>query len=110
MREFNKQCVEFVDKCQQLGDPWALVSFDDRGRIKKLIADETNIEDLDETRLMLMRNETKFMHSGVENRIVSCEYNVIYSSSYEVPAMYFCLSFQGKLITTLRCMKTDTLY
>ena len=95
-REFNKQCVDFVTKCRNLGDPWLLFS-GECGRMRVVEMESSSEDELIDSTLMLSKCQTVASSSPEDVQVH--EYSVVYSESYAVPVMYFCVSNQGKLHT-----------
>lgn len=93
-KDFNRQCLEFVTLCHKLDDQWKLFK-EESTRISEITPCNVKANELDDTRLMLVKSEYKLMQNN--NQVYTYEYNVIHSDSYEVPVMYFSISKQGKL-------------
>lgn len=94
-RLFKQQCVNYISKWRQFDEDWKLIS-QSCGKIEELdcsalkndIIDDENLE------LLLSKNEVK-KDTRLSDKIHTFEYNVAYSESYEVPVMYFWVSYQG---------------
>lgn len=67
--EFNKQCYKFVSKFQE----WTIKTYSDK--------------------FMLVKNDIRLVPD--KSHVLTWEYHVIYSESYEVPVIYFCASNQS---------------
>jgi hypothetical protein len=93
--DFKKQCIQFVSRSKQYADEgWYLSAKLDNGRLIKLCLDNLDSSIINsEGKLMLMKDEKR--RSDKSETILNYEYNVIYSDSYEVPVMYFCVSDQN---------------
>lgn len=71
------------DNC---GNPWKLERFI-KGNAIEVEPELSNVDNV-----MLNKRDLKI----VGQSFVAVEYSVIYSESYEVPVMYFCLSDKGR--------------
>lgn len=95
-KDFNRQCLRFVTLCRELDDQWNLLKEESR-QISEIVPYHVKENELDDTRLMLVRSEYKLMQTN--GQVYTYEYNVIHSDSYEVPVMYFSISKQdGSLL------------
>jgi hypothetical protein len=92
--DFNRQCVQFLLRSREYADgDWSLSVRQANGQILELRTDNLAEELPDGASLMLMKNEKRRLSN---DKIHSYEYSVVYSPSYEVPVMYFCVSDQSK--------------
>lgn len=79
------QSINLISALEDSCNNWKLETVED-GKLRSFT---TSIQTCDQ--LMLNRKELKVMNT----KMILTEYSVIYSESYEVPVMYFCLSDQG---------------
>lgn len=90
--DFNVQCHNFVRKCNEFGDCWSLY-LSTGGRLREL--NFGNMEAVGhQTDGKLMLRKTQVI--PVVDTIHTNDFTVIYSESYEVPVLYFCISDRGK--------------
>lgn len=92
--DFNRQCIEFVRLCQEFADSWSLMkrAKDSQPMRVPLREMEQLVESVDE----LVLTKTEQLKNSNNDEIYSYEYSVMFSESYEVPVMYFCVSDQGE--------------
>lgn len=99
-KQYNLQCTKFITDCKDIGENWSL-----QGEKNETIRDVNSVID-NNVRLMLSKQILRKQDGSDE--ILSHEYNVIYSDSFEVPVMYFTISEQNgsplscnKILSTL---------
>lgn len=101
---FNQQCLEFVRRCQEYSDTWFLSKREPGGQLEELSAKELSQSLTVRDEIVLMKNEQRKLPSGL--RFGTYEYTVVYSESYEVPVMYFCVSDQSEYYQSVPgCLK-----
>lgn len=87
--DFNLQCIEFVKKCNRSDNNWCL--FDcTGGHLQEINIQDVISDEIKEKKLMLR----SIAIYSVDGSLQSKEYTVIYSPSYEVPVLYYCISDQ----------------
>lgn len=92
---FNRQCIEFFRRSEQYSDGWTLSTKDPNApQLRTLQSDQLDLAQVGDAKLILMKNEQK--KCRITEAILNYEYHVLYSESYEVPVMYFCVSHQSK--------------
>ena len=88
-REIKGSSFDRVDNDEKTHrvDSRSIGIFDDQidGRIDDQSDDSVSLEDAAELDL----TETAIVLGGTSKRLLNCEYHVLYSSSYSVPALYF---------------------
>lgn len=83
---FKQQCDKFIEYCRNFGESWEL----QKGRDGQIC--RTTTESMSSDPLMLTKKEFRLDEETTE--VLTHEYNIIYSDSFEVPVMYFTISKQ----------------
>lgn len=93
-RDFNEQCVEFVRQCQKYSDTWTISQKSGLGQLVEV--PEEGLDQIVGSDCELLLIKTEQRRTAERGQVLAYEFSVMFSDSYEVPVMYFCVSDQGK--------------
>lgn len=85
--EFRSQCHKFMNLNKATDGRWLLQTLNGRILQDVIEHDPTSLDNI-----MLYKREYRVE----EEKVISYEYSVTYSDSYEVPIMYFCINDQSE--------------
>lgn len=90
--DLNEQFAKFVTACSEFGEEWNLYTVTEHNDLKRAALQDVVEKNLDS--LVLARKDFK---ASPDRQLITWDYHVLYSESYEVPVMYFNASYSSKL-------------